>query len=443
MKIRFQLISVTCLAPLKSDRDALKIHLIAASDSGDVAKLESNSEPSISGSLDVGPYELQANDTLELYGHPPAGRLDWMTEPLAFGELSRIRMDLLGIGLHKAELGGGADPDSPVAKVLTTLRDELVGLIPYVGKVVVKLLQLAEKFATADPNKNCLGPVFAFNRELQGSDLIINLIKSNYSGEIRFTAGESVVNTSSECRKPQYQTFVRMHLVGNIRFDSQNSSRFISKGPEATLTDVLAECRQKDAIKVWVSRRESTFEVTPTTQFTSLKYGWNVQGVELREGEGSFSASTSVSRINISQPNTDPAPIQQSVNIVYKVEPNGKLILRCAETTGNYELSVTCHLRNDHNEVRVHQAKLNVESEVLDGNDAYKAYLNCVRVRALKHIQGLLDIKQLILTIPTSPQPLESVKGLEELGKIAITVKTLTSQLETLKKIPSFKGPGF
>lgn len=436
MKVRFELLDVTCIAPMKKgDRDALKLFLAVQNDAGDIDKLMSDSEPTIGDPLNVGPYELKKNDTLKLFDKPPIGRSNWLTNPLDFGDQSRLRLALTGFGVHKAELGGGANPDTIFAQVVKAFITSFISLIPKVGDGINKIFEIGIAAAEAEANKNCVGPLFVFNLEYLGADFIIKLLQSGRSLDIDVAAEQSLpVNVSDKCGRPQYRARLRATLADNLfdfpqSFEQSQTLVYKNKTPEVLVESSVDACRQQSPIKAWVVRQETTCRVFPIKKFSLLKYVWKIDQTELREGEGGLSISAIVTRNNPADPLGDYLKSDEHIDIRYRLDQSGNLEIICPDTSGMFALPLSCYLRNEYGEVRLFRRLISIDGEYIAGNPAYDAYASCMHMRALKHIREVLAIKAVLWNIPTDPQPVEAIRMMDDLATIGTFAKTFNSRI--------------
>lgn len=445
MKVRFELVDVTCITPKKDVRDAVKLFFAVKNDAGDIDKLISDSEPTIGDPRSVGPYELSKNQTLKLFDKPPVGRSAWSTGPISFGDQSRLQLALTGFGLHKAEVGGGANPDTVFAKVLKAFITSFIGLIPTVGDGINELLEIGIAAAEAEPDKNCLGPLFIFNLEYLGSDFIIRLLQSGRSVDIEVTPEQSLsVNISDECRKPQYRARLRAFLLDNMfdfdqTFTFSQSLVYKSKSQEVLVESGVGACRQASPIKAWVVRQETIYKVSPIKKFNLLRHVWKIGETELREGESTLSVQALVTRNNLSDPLGDYLKESENVDISCRLAPNGDLEIDCPETSGMFDLPLSCYLRSEYGEVRLFHRMVPINSEYIAGNPAYDAYANCMHMRALQHIRQLLAIKAVLWEIPSDPQPIEAIRMMDDLVTIGASAKTFNSRIEKITRKLNFR----
>lgn len=421
------------MTPLKSAADAVKILAVYVSDSGDLDKFESDSEPSLSDPTVTGPYELTSGRTLNLFENPPAGRSSWVSKAMDVSDLNRIGIVLSGIGLHKATLGGGANPDLPFARFMSWLRGEFLELIPTIGSALEAGFDLAERIANADPDRNCLGPLFVFKRDLNGGDLILAALRANRSLEMEFSPEDSEpVNVTGTCGRPRYRARLRAILDERLEFDLGVTSSVKERSPEVTLSNVTSECAQPSPIRIWVARRETVCRLVPKTRFQALDYVFSIGDTEIRAEAADLAVTLPVTRLDPANPIEEETTRDETVRVRCRVDAQGHLEIRCPPTAGNFSLPVSVALRNQNDQARVHERRVHIVTEDVEGNAAYDAYSSCMAKRAERMIREILQIKQVVWEIPTDPRPVEAIRMMEQLKALHATTRTLTRAVSAI-----------
>ncbi|RYE97961.1 MAG: hypothetical protein EOO77_38085 [Oxalobacteraceae bacterium] len=121
--------------------------------------------------------------------------------------------------------------------------------------------------------------------------------------------------------------------------------------------------------------------------FNELSYVWFVNGQELVAVDQQVSISTSVSHYPNSA-SEQPHSEQREVTVSYVLVPGGALKLSVRPDAGNFDLHLQCKIRNgDGDTTSVFSEKIKVESEFIDGGEAYRNYRGCVR----GHWRGLYN----------------------------------------------------
>lgn len=440
MHIRFQMHDVTCIMPMQSATDSVKLYFIVVSDSGDGDKFESDSEPSLSNPLITGPYELTAGKALNLYENLPAGRNSWVTNVLNVSDLNRVAFVLSGVGIGKASLGGGADVDSAYAQFLSWLRGRFLTLIPKIGEGIEEAMDWAEKIVSADPDRDCRGPLFVFKREYQGSDLILDLLNGRGSIEITLAPGDSErINTPSGCRTPRYSARLRALLEGHIQFDEARTTTFKERTAAVGLSSVLEECRPPTPIEVWITRYEIVLTMTPKDTFSALRYVWRIADTEVDLSEAEVALTLPVTRLDPADPIENSMTTTTTIALTCRVDNLGRLEIRCPPDAGSFSFPITAVLKGSRGEARVHSQTVFFNTEDITGNAAYQAYSACTAQRAARVIREILAVKQIIWDLPTHPGPVESIRIINRLNEISVAAGTLRSMLTKIQRPGSSK----
>lgn len=184
MRVSFEARQITCHATKKAGRpDAVQVMFAGASDMGQADRMESDIS-TITDQLERGPYELTANDELDLLTLLPIGRAAWRLEPLEFTESSNIVFTLAGVGLHKVELSGSNYNDlSGVQKLAMDLYIKvfkaIMSKLSPVGGAIVMVMDFVQSVAATGKNEHCLGALFIFKKQYSGADLAFNLLKAS------------------------------------------------------------------------------------------------------------------------------------------------------------------------------------------------------------------------------------------------------------------------
>lgn len=441
MRITFEPLSVKCIAPKrKNDRDAVKLYVAAATDIGQLDKLESESEPSISNPLTVGPYELAPNGQLNLSEMPPTGRANWRTRPLEFTETSAIRFNMTGVGLHKAEITGSSIEDLPPFQkaAMKALRDVFMGLTP-AGKVMDKVADLAVKAAEAGHNNHCIGTLFIFEKHYTGADLAFNLLKSSGILRVAFEPSDGGnFPVSDGCQKPAYSASVRIQLQDKVSFKLTHQAKQVETGPRGVNQNMLEQCKPAEQVLVWLVKRENTYHLTPAIELSILKYVWSINGRMLREVDRQITLPLDVLHHETVVPFKSKRS-NKNVTLSYSIDRRGSLRIDCPARAGNFSMDLRCEIHNARNEsINVYSKKLNVESEIIDGNAAYKRYLKCV-AEFWKGFQ--LRFEQLtdhVRTMPKVVPHFDPAGGWRQLEALSLGVEKLMN--ETRRFTERFRG---
>lgn len=379
--VSMELLDLTCQAPKKSMYDTVKLYLALASETGDLDKLESNTEPT-RDSINKGPYDFEAGKTFVFADSPPLGRQSWKTNNVSISEDSDVVLTLVGGGLYKSELGGGGhDSDSLAYKFQAFLRDNFLKLIPYVGSAIAAVIKYGQEAAMAEPDKECNGPLFVFSRTYSGADLIFSLLKDSYQTFSFEPQDSAPVTVHSDCRKPAYRASLLLRNGTVIRVDDSETRRPVSKSGSIVLTPTLQECKPAGKALFWVVRSESVIILKPSVAFTKLRYDWSMLSfgdvVSVADGGGEYAFQANVSRYNWQTGRH--ATATETVKLRGTVLGDGSLEIRVPETAGNFRFQVNCGLRHGDQHVHLESMSLNVTSETVDGNQEYHDYIECQR----------------------------------------------------------------
>jgi hypothetical protein len=439
--VSFELLNLSCLKAKRSDVDTVKLYLAATSETGDLDKLESNTGPT-QQDIAPGEYDFHSGTTVVFADSPPLGRATWRSNLISISETSDVAFTVAGIGLHKAELGGGADPDSIAGKVAAIVRDNFVTLIPYVGKPVAALLKFAEQTANADPDKECYGPLFVFTRTYSGADLIFSLIKDPYQ-YVTFQAGDSAdVEVHKDCRRPAYTATVLLRSGTDVGFSFEQSDKELSRSKPIALKGAWGKCKPDHAAYYWVIGREVVYRFKPKTLFNAFRYQWQVAGfgaaTEVAEGSGDYTVRANVYRYD--RETGEQHIATEDVPLHCTVASDGSLEIRVPETAGAFDLHVSCDLAYGDDHKRVYSKSFDVETEVIDGDAAYLAYTECVRGWWRQQANQFARWAERIRYVPSLVPHHDPAGLVEKWEGMAVSVDQLVRQFEKLS--PRFDRRG-
>lgn len=387
MQAVFTLEALQCIAP-KNGRDAVKIYFAVASDGGYGDKLESATEDSLKTSISEWICDLGPGENLDLAHFPPKSRSDWKTNALSFSEKNTLRWTLIGLGYHKPELGGGSsNVNSTLYKLAETLRETFLGLLGPVGNISEAFIDLAEDLADTSKDPNCLGALFSFSGEWRGADLAFLMFK-NHGVRFALVPADSVlIDVKSGCTTPRYAAQLR--ISGNPRptISEFEEIKFVYKGLEFVPRNVMQACVPRDSaksIKIWIEKNKSVFVFTPSINFTELWYAWSINEKYLDPSEKIIVISVSVTKF-VAEKSIETKTEKQNIALSYSIDLYGKLKIECSENSGNFSFDLQCRLKNPNGEeLSIMNRTKNIESEFIEGNQAYQEYKHCVDSRWLR-----------------------------------------------------------
>ncbi len=128
--------------------------------------------------------------------------------------------------------------------------------------------------------------------------------------------------------------------------------------------------------------QETIYQVSPVKKFDFLRYKWKIDGIELREGEGNPSIAALVTRNNSSDPLGEYLTANENIAIRYSLDQNGNLEIHCPETSGMFDLPLSCYLHNEYDEVGLFHRKIPIDSDLSPETAPMTPIANCMHVRA-------------------------------------------------------------
>lgn len=438
MRVSIEPQFVVCTAPKRRDGDSVEILFAAASDMGEADGMQSDIS-TITDQLEDGPYDLSAGHEINLADHPPVGRPNWRSKQLEFTETSNVLWSLVGVGLHKVEISGGGGGLSGSGKVAMDLYKKVfkfvLGKVGPQGSAIALVMDFVEAVAATGPVDHCLGALFAFKLQYSGADLAFNLIKSG--GTIRLNLGPSdsiPFQIGSSCQRPAYSAAVVIRLHDRVGFSMNTDTIEKSRGRPVALTNLMESCRQPNAVQIWSVSRETTIRLDPAVEFVSLKHVWSIDGQPLDPTGSHVTFSAHVTRYDPAREYA-PKSQQESVTLEYRIDPRGALKVVSPSTSGNFEFYLACDLHdNKGNSHRIFGgSRVRVESEIVDGNDAYRKYVECVREywaaaeHAVRRLADTLRFRPIAIPhFDPAPGIREMTKTLDEIQGL---VKALSARI--------------
>lgn len=448
MRVSFEARQITCHATKKAGRpDAVQVMFAGASDMGQADRMESDIS-TITDQLERGPYELTANDELDLLTLLPIGRAAWRLEPLEFTESSNIVFTLAGVGLHKVELSGSNYNDlSGVQKLAMDLYIKvfkaIMSKLSPVGGAIVMVMDFVQSVAATGKNEHCLGALFIFKKQYSGADLAFNLLKA--SGQtLRFEltqADSEPFEVADSCRQPSYSTSMVLRLHDKIDFSLETETVPRFKGPPMTVIGLLEQCKTSDTVQIWTVKQDTIYRYTPTVEFGELKYVWSVNGQPLSTTDSQITLSLPVTRY-VEGALYETTTATETVILNYDVDSRGPLRITCPSTSGNFRISVACEIHNSKGEKHpVYGTRwLDVESEVIDGNAAYHTYQECVRGFWNSVKRKFEEFNEHLKTIPAAVPHFDGAPGRNQMTKVLDQVQKLVAEVKQMtKQIPRIR----
>lgn len=433
--LSLELLSLTCQTPKKRVIDTVKLYLAVGTGAGDVDKFESNTGPT-QQDINRGPYDFHAGKTLNFSDSPPLGRSTWRSRNVNLSENSEVAFVLAGIGQHKAELGGGGAQAGELGfelgkKTITAF----LSLVPKVGSILAELAAFGLDIAgQPDPDNECNGPLFSFNKTYSGADLIFNLVK-NKSQSVQLQPHESApVGLHSNCRQPAYSASLVLRNGTVIRVDRSEVRTEKGRSNPIALTDHLPACKPDRIAQFWIISSEIVLTFRPSVPFTTLGYAWRLDGVgdssiALSDGAGQYTVRSHASHYNqqtgISRTETVDAKLHCNVRA------DGVLEIRIPATEGNFRFQVSCYLRHGDQTARIDGQSYDVVTETVDGNAEYQEYIACRRAWWARQRDILHEFSEHLKKIPLEVPHFDPVDVWKPFDKFT---KSATRVIEEVKK---------